>query len=335
MRRDVMMNIETSPIAAAASRLKEILGLTTDPVAVFLLRADADEAPFGAIEKVKAHRYCQLLMRARRGESLRLDPAELACPAAAAAFGLRPLTKGLATGKALAGFGIVSDPATGRAMFEGMPRLPAGGVCGIAACPLRAAPRMPEVIVVEGPPEPLMWLALADLNLAGGQRRRADTAVLQATCVDATVIPFLERRLNFSLGCYGCREATDLGPEETILGFPGASLHDLVAALEHLAGKAVGRSRSRAAFHNLRKRDEAHDESRPPAAGALPRLEQDVVVALSPEDVTRVFRAAMDGDRDEALAFVEERLYRSVKKAIESPRCLPAFEMSRKLKDGA
>ena len=103
-------------------------------------------------------------------------------------------------------------------------------------------------VVLEGRPESLMWLALADLNRVGGKRRRGDTAVLQATCVDATIIPHVEQRLSFSLGCYGCREATDMGTEETILGFPGAFLEGLVAALERLSQKAVGRSRAKAAF---------------------------------------------------------------------------------------
>ena len=92
-----------------------------------------------------------------------------------------------------------------------------------------------------------MWLLLADLNVHGGERRMGDTAVLQATCVDATVIPHLEQRLNFSLGCYGCREATDLTPGETVLGFPGALLDPLLGALEMLHAKAVPRSRAKLA----------------------------------------------------------------------------------------
>ena len=55
-----------------------------------------------------------------------------------------------------------------------------------------------------------MWLLLAEVNLRGGERLTGSTAVLQATCVDATIIPYLEQRLNFTMGCYGCREATDI-----------------------------------------------------------------------------------------------------------------------------
>ena len=235
---------------AAARRLVEILGIDTEPVAVFLLGPESPP-PTESFRNVTGYRYCQLLMRARHGESVTLAPEELACPAATAAFGFRPLPEGLATGKGLVGFGIVDNPLTGRRMFDGMPRLEPGRVTLITAAPLSAVQAIPDVIVVEGPPEALMWLALADLNVAGGERRRGDTAVLQATCVDATIIPHIEQRLNFSLGCYGCREATDLGPNESVLGFPGARLEPLLAALESLANKAVGRSRAKAVFTNL------------------------------------------------------------------------------------
>ena len=243
---------------AAARRLVEILGIDTEPVAVFLMGPEIPP-PTESFRNVTGHRYCQLLMRARHGESVALAPEELACPAAAAAFGFRPLPEGLATGKGLVGFGIVDDPGTGRRMFEGMPRLEPGRVTLIAAAPLSAVRAIPDVVVVEGPPEALMWLALADLNVAGGVRRRGDTAILQATCVDATLIPYLEQRLNFSLGCYGCREATDLGPNESVLGFPGARLEPLLAALESLANKAVGRSRAKSAFENLNKKESPHE----------------------------------------------------------------------------
>ncbi|MCX6568193.1 MAG: DUF169 domain-containing protein [Candidatus Aminicenantes bacterium] len=240
--------------AVAARRLVEILGIDTEPVAVFLLGPESP-LPAKSFKNVTGRRYCQLLMHARHGEAVLLTPEELACPAAAAAFGFRPLPGGLATGQGLVGFGIVDDPNSGRRMFEGMPRLDPGRVTRIAALPLGAVEAIPDVVVVEGPPEALMWLALADLNLAGGERRRGDTAVLQATCVDATIIPYLEQRLNFSLGCYGCREATDLGPNESVLGFPGSRLEPLLAALENLANKAIGRSRAKAVFENLNKKE--------------------------------------------------------------------------------
>jgi len=101
-----------------ATRLKGILGLDTFPVAVFLLWRMED--PYAGWIEAGGHRYCQGVMRARHGESLLLGPGDLSCPAAARAFGFRPLPESLADGRGLVGFGIVREPGTGRAMFEGM-----------------------------------------------------------------------------------------------------------------------------------------------------------------------------------------------------------------------
>jgi uncharacterized protein (DUF169 family) len=46
-----------------------------------------------------------------------------------------------------------------------------------------------------------MWIALADLHRQKGSRVESSTAILQATCVDATVIRYPEQRLNLSYGC--------------------------------------------------------------------------------------------------------------------------------------
>lgn len=249
----------TSASDGEARDLGALLGLRTEPVAVFLLPPGPVPAEWDGASRLKGHRWCQALMRARHGQTVLLDAEGIACPAAAAAFGFKPLPEGLAKGSGLVGFGIVMDPAVGREMFRGMTRLAPGSVGTLAACPLRLAPRTPDVVVLEGPPEVLMWVALADLNAAGGARRQGDTAVLQATCVDAVVIPHVQQRLNFSLGCYGCREATDLGPDETVLGFPGSRLPAIHAALEALNAKAVPRSRAKAVYQHWMRKEDSHE----------------------------------------------------------------------------
>jgi len=234
-----------------ADDMAQAIDLETAPVAVFLLAPDADMAPFAGWQPVERHRYCQALMKARAGECVVLAADELACPAAARAFGFKPLPPALQTGKGLVGFGIVAEPESGAAMFDGMTCLEPGTVARLALCPLAVAPMLPDVVVVEGPPEQLMWLLLAEVNLRGGERLLGSTAVLQATCVDATIIPYLEQRLNFTMGCYGCREATDIEPAETVVGFPGSRLAQLVDSLAFLSEKAVPRSRAKRAHEAL------------------------------------------------------------------------------------
>ncbi len=237
----------------AQERMERTLDLNTAPVAVFLDR-EANRMPeFSGWRLLKKHRYCQALMHARNGARVVLESDELSCPAAARGFGFRPLPEGLESGGGLVGFGIVGDPETGARMFADMPRLEEGMLARLALCPLADAPGRPDVIVVEAVVEKLMWLLLADLRAAGGARRRGETAVLQGTCVDATVIPFIEDRLNFSYGCYGCREATDIAEGEAVLGFPGHKLEEILHNLEGLAEKAISNSRAKKAFQRLKQ----------------------------------------------------------------------------------
>jgi uncharacterized protein (DUF169 family) len=212
--------------------------------------------PIGKPLSLQQHRYCQALMKARRGQSVLLDSAGMACPAAAAAFGFRPLPEGLRSGNGLVGFGIVAEASIGQRMFQEMPALPVGQVSRLHIFPLEQAEAIPDVIVIEEEVEKLMWVNLAYLNATGGKRIGSSTAILQATCVDSTIIPYQEQRLNFGYGCYGCREATDLGSNESVLGFPAVLSPMLVKSLEHLSQKAIPNSRSKRALAALLRQDE-------------------------------------------------------------------------------
>jgi uncharacterized protein (DUF169 family) len=243
--------LELNQIREYGMRMVSILGLSSSPVGVRLLAKDG-RIPPGA-ERLLQHRYCQALMKARRGRDVLLDGEGISCPAAAAAFGFRPLPPALESGKGLVGFGIVSDEAVGRRMFANMPKLKAGEIQRLHLFPLDKAEHVPDIVVVEDEVEKLMWIVLSFLHAKGGERVRSSTAVLQATCVDSAIVPYLEKRLNFSYGCYGCRDATDIGPNETVLGFPASMLPLIVEPLEFLGKKAIPTSRSKKAWNELQR----------------------------------------------------------------------------------
>jgi len=243
--------IEPNQIREYAVRMVSILVLSSSPVGVRLLSSDGKVSQ--GTERLPQHRYCQALMKARRGQDVLLDGEGISCPAAAAAFGFRPLPQGLQSGQGLVGFGIVSDSAVGRKMFTDMPRLDPGKIAMLHLFPLDKAEYVPDLVVVEDEVEKLMWIVLSYLHAKGGQRVQSSTAVLQATCVDSTLIPLLEDRLNFGYGCYGCRDATDIGNNETVLGFPIRFLPSIVEHLEFLGRKAIPTSRSKKAWHALQK----------------------------------------------------------------------------------
>ena len=104
-----------------------------------------------------------------------------------------------------------------------------------------------------------MWMALARVFETGG-RLELNTAILQATCVDVTIIPFLTQTLNASLGCYGCREATNLQDSECVIGFPIKDLEVIVTSLEKLNEKAIPRVRGKTIYKALLEREETTAE---------------------------------------------------------------------------
>ena len=238
---------------SSSLQVKQILGLSTSMVGVKFIFSE-NEIP-SRVEKLNGHRYCQALMKARHGTHVLLDAEGIACPAAAAAFGFKPLPDGLKTGKGLVGFGIVNKDSTGKAMFEGMTTLPQGKLNALYLFPLETANIEPDIVVVEDETEKLMWFALANLNVKGGHRVESSTAILQATCVDATTIPYLQQKFNMSMGCYGCRDATDICPNETVLGFPFKDFQTIAESVEFLNQKAIGNSRGKNALAILKRKE--------------------------------------------------------------------------------
>ncbi|HII75937.1 MAG TPA: hypothetical protein HA264_02605 [Methanolinea sp.] len=240
-------------------RMKEILGLHGSPIGVRIIRKDASEASLESCSD-EHMRFCQALMRARHGMKTVICKENLACPAAARAFGFKPLPEPLKTGKGLIGFGITGKEEVGVRMFEGMTVFDEATIDRIEVFPLEEARKEPDVVVVEDEVEKLMWIVLSSMHSRGGERVRGSTAVLQATCVDATIIPYREQRLNFNFGCYGCRDATDIGPGEAILGFPIDNLSAIVTHLEYLNKKALPHSRGKHALGLFMKQHKAGKE---------------------------------------------------------------------------
>lgn len=190
----------------AAMVLKDILGLTYEPIAVKFFE---DTVALDSFELLSERRYCQVLMGAREGKKLLLTADNISCPAAAWALGFKTPPIKLSSGEMPASMGIFRSATAAKNTLSTMPRLEMGKYKMVACCPLAEAPFEPDVVVLESAPEHLMWVALAMVFETGG-RLEFNTAILQATCVDVTIAPFLNQRINASLGCYGCREATNL-----------------------------------------------------------------------------------------------------------------------------
>ena len=238
-------------LVKATSVIKDILGMSYEPIAVKFF---AEKTLLDGFEMPSERRYCQVLMGAREGKRLLLSGDNISCPAAAWALGFKEPPLKLSSGEMPASMGIFGSPAAAKNTLSSMPRLEMGRYEMVACCPLGQAPFEPDVVVLESAVEQLMWVALAQVFETGG-RLEFSTAILQATCVDGTIIPFLTQKLHASLGCYGCREATNLTEGECVLGFPIKDLDKIVHSLVKLNEKAIPRVRGKAIYKALLSRE--------------------------------------------------------------------------------
>ena len=242
--------MSTPDLKELSSELKQMLGLKGEPIAVKLVaKEDPDPVPDEPSGRL---RYCQLLMEAKKGRSLSLTAKNISCPAAASALGFLPLPEKIASGGMLKALGLfASNEAAAKTMRE-MPRLELGKYRAVAAAPLETASFRPDVVVIEATPEQVMWINLASLHRSGG-RLEFSSAVFQACCIDVTVIPYVAKKVNVSLGCYGCRESTDIADEECLIGIPFQRLPEIVGALRELSKKAIPTARRKPIYTALGK----------------------------------------------------------------------------------
>lgn len=232
------------------TKIKDILNVEREPVGVKFIKEDDLSKLKDQYDSSTKMRYCQALMRAGKGEKIMITADNIACPASAAAFGLKPLPEMLSSGQMLYNMGLFATPEAGAKAMSGMTRLAQGEYSAVILSPLETMEVEPDVVVIESKPEHLMWLSLASIYETG-ERLEFNSAIFQATCVDSTVIPFTSGKLNSTLGCYGCREATDVAEEENLIGIPYGELSSITNNLEKLSARPMKRARAKEAFHSF------------------------------------------------------------------------------------
>lgn len=234
-----------------ANEIKGILNLNREPVGVKFSKKQDIIGLMDRYDHETKNRYCQALMRAGNGEKIMLTAENISCPASAAAFGLKPLPEMLSTGMMLYNMGLFASQEAGKKAMDGMTRLNQNEYQAVLLSPLADIEVEPDVVVLESAAEHLMWTALASIYKTG-ERLQFNSAIFQATCVDATVIPFVTGKVNASLGCYGCREATNIQDGEGLIGIPFNKLRELTGDLRSIANKPMVKARSKSAFHSLK-----------------------------------------------------------------------------------
>jgi uncharacterized protein (DUF169 family) len=214
-----------------SERLKRVLKLEDSPVGVKLIKV-GEKLPSIA-EPENPISYCASVARARKGETLLMGKDKHVCKLGAANLGLIPLPEPIASGKSHAGIIFKSTDAASRTIGQ-IPRIDEGSVQATLVFPLEKAPVDPDVVVLSVNPDNGLWVALS-LDYAAGGRVSSSFAGIGGTCGDATVLPYLSNKPNFSVGDFGGRK--NKSPGDIIVGLPASLLGEVVDSLEKLPAK--------------------------------------------------------------------------------------------------
>lgn len=220
--------------------ITEKLGLRWKPVAVSLIGKDEllPDVPMPP----ENQRFCQAMMAARRGASILMPPFRHSCPDGTSIFGMTGVPEKLATGEIYVLFHKVVSAEAAAQMVAERPTLPANSRRATYVAPLSKTVRDPEVVVITGTPEQMMWLCMS-MSYYTGHRFDFHASGFNSMCVEAVLYPLMNDEPNITFGCYGCRAATDIGEDMMFMGIPTALLPTVASGLTELAKKAIPDSR--------------------------------------------------------------------------------------------
>jgi uncharacterized protein (DUF169 family) len=230
--------------ADGSRKLVEALGLKHEPVAITLIKK-GQELPEGYARPDKPIRHCQAIMRARHGESLVVQADKQACPVGASSLGLVAVPEKVSSGEFHYNMGMYGNQDAAKETIEQRPSLEEGSTEATAVSPLAKAKIQPDVVVITALPEQVFWLLPAASTFSMGGRVTVEMAAVQASCADVTVVPYLEGRVNISLGCFGCRKTTDIAPEEMLVGIPWSKFPQVVEAVDKMREGPIPKSRTK------------------------------------------------------------------------------------------
>ena len=230
----------------ASEKLKEVLNLENEIVGLKMLK---NNDILEGYNKEPKYTFCQFIMKAREGHKLLATADNIACANGASALGFISVPEKLMNGEFLSQLGTFEKEGAKETMGF-LPRFEQNEFSGIALSPLSEADYDPDIIIIETEPENIMWLGLATIYQGGG-RLQFSSSISNGTCVDMAVIPFKTQKLNVSLGCYGCRNATNIPNKHMLAGFPGNGLINILESLDLLAKKAMPRTREKRAYQRL------------------------------------------------------------------------------------
>jgi len=223
-----------------AGRLKSVLELRSEPVAVKLIKA-GDDFPRGPKAPEAQLSHCQAVFRAMKGECFNIPFEMTNCHVGAAVLGMTETPVKVASGEFHAGVGIHDSVGAAKRMIDERVLIQYK-TSGETVCPLGKADFVPDVVIIADTPERIYWV-IGLMTAAEGGRAEFSTAPFQCACEDITAVPMVTGSPNISLGCFGCRKKTDMAADELVCGIPYGLIPEYAERLKRYSDGPVAKAK--------------------------------------------------------------------------------------------
>ncbi len=222
-----MSNLETNKKYCEVIESK--IKLDAKPVAMKLLKSE-DDIPDG-IELINEKiRHCEMVRKASLGSKFYSTIEEQLCLGGAGAIGLREMPEKLANGEKYYSLGRFKDLETAKKLTSKLSIIK-DIHWGIIYAPLDEANF--EADVIEIITEPVGGMKLAQSIVYNtGEKINPSFAGIQSLCGDAFSNPYIEKGINFTLGCDGSRKAADIKDNEMTVGISKYKIEEVISSLE-------------------------------------------------------------------------------------------------------
>lgn len=222
-----MSNLETNKKYCEVIESK--IKLDAKPVAMKLLKSE-DDIPDG-IELINEKiRHCEMVRKASLGSKFYSTIEEQLCLGGAGAIGLREMPEKLANGEKYYSLGRFKDLETAKKLTSKLSIIK-DIHWGIIYAPLDEANF--EADVIEIITEPIGGMKLAQSIVYNtGEKINPSFAGIQSLCGDAFSNPYIEKGINFTLGCDGSRKAADIKDNEMTVGISKYKIEEVISSLE-------------------------------------------------------------------------------------------------------
>lgn len=205
------------------------LGFSRRPVGIKLFFSETEYDNLSWEEPRGKQAYCCIVEKATRGRRFKATLKHINCDGGTTALNLEDSTQRIESGEEYFSYNLYKTNGAARRVRDRVPGLYRTGAktYGIAVAPLEDFEITPDIVIFMVNPYQAMRIQQGYVYHEGG-RIEVSGASMQALCVEATVQPYMEGKLNMTPLCPSTRFLAKWKDDEMAIGIPFEKLENLV-----------------------------------------------------------------------------------------------------------